>query len=341
MNPLLNEVSISFLHFREPWLLLLVLLLPLVYWWETRKREPSVLYPTLERVCNIRRSLKLRLFPLRVWMRLLVLLLLILGLARFQKGRKSIEVITHGVDIILAVDTSGSMKAEDFQIDSKRTKRLDAVKWVVSDFVRGRESDRLGMVVFGSMAFTQCPLTLDHGVFLTFLRNLEIGMAGEQTAIGSAIGTGVNRLKDLKSQSKVMILLTDGANTAGDMDPLQAAEIARAFGIKIYTIGVGAQGEAPFLVQTIFGPQYQYVQSDLNEDVLRKIADLTSGKYYRAQDTEQLQRIYAEIDALETTKAKLKEHMEFRELYSIFVIPALILLGLERVLDWTWFRRTP
>jgi Ca-activated chloride channel homolog len=341
MNPLLEGVSGTFLNFRDPWFLCFILLLPLVYWWEKRKSEPSVIYPTLERVRSIRASLKLRLFPLRLGLRLTVLFLLILGVARFQKGRKSIEVITHGVDIILAVDTSGSMKAEDFRLDSKRTKRLDAVKRVVSDFVLRRESDRLGMVVFGSMAFTQCPLTLDHGVFLSFLRNLEIGMAGEQTAIGSAIGTGVNRLKNLNSKSKVMILLTDGANTAGDMDPLQAAEIARAFGIKIYTIGVGSKGEAPFLVQTIFGPQYQYARSDLNEDVLRKIADLTSGKYYRAQDTEELQRIYTEIDALETSKAKLKEHMEYRELYSLFVIPAFLLLGLERILDWTWFRRTP
>ena len=341
METVIDSARTTFVNFQSPLYLLLLVLPVLVYLWEKRKREPSILYPSLSSIRRIRKTWKTRIYPLKKWLRVLALILVILGAARFQKGRKTLEVITHGVDIILAIDTSGSMKAEDFHIRAERVTRLDAVKHVVTGFVKNRSSDRLGMVVFGSMAFTQCPLTLDHGVFLTFLKGLEIGMAGEQTAIGSAIGTAVNRLKDLKSKSKVLILLTDGANTAGEMDPGQAAEIAKAFGVKIYTIGVGSKGEVPFLVQTIFGPQYQYIRSDLNESILKEIAQLTDGKYFRAQNLQELEEIYNEIDALEKTKAKVKEHMEFQELFHLFVIPALVLLILDRFLDLSLLRRIP
>lgn len=339
--PDLNTLSQTFFHFRDPWYLLLLLVLPVWLTFEFRRKQPSMIYPSLRHLKRIRPSWRVRLTPLLTWLRLVSLVLLVLGMARLQHGRRSVEVITHGVDIMLAIDTSGSMKGEDFLIEGQRTTRLDAVKNVLESFIKRRSSDRLGMVVFGTMAFTQCPLTLDHGVSLSFLQNLEIGMAGENTAIGDALGTAVNRLKDLESKSKIIILLTDGDNTHGVMDPEQAAEIAATFGIKVYTIGVGSKGEVPFLVQTLFGPRYQYVKSDLNEELLRKIASLTGGKYYRAQDTEQLQKIYQEIDDLETTKSKVKEHMEFRELYDWFVIPALLLIGLEKLLEMTVLRRTP
>lgn len=341
MESMVDNARSTFIDFQDPFYLIFLVLPLIVYFWESRKREPTLLYPSLKAIQRIRKTWKTRLFPHKKWLKIIALILIVLGAARFQKGRKTLEVITHGVDIILAIDTSGSMKAEDFHVQGERVTRLDAVKHVVNGFVKGRSSDRLGMVVFGSMAFTQCPLTLDHGVFLTFLKDLEIGMAGEQTAIGSAIGAAVNRLKDLESKSKVLILLTDGANTAGEMDPLQAAEIARAFGIKIYTIGVGSKGEVPFLVQTIFGPQYQYIRSDLNETALTEIARLTDGKYFRAQNLRELEEIYQEIDSLEKTKAKVKEHMEYQELFHLFVIPALLLLLLDRILDLTLFRRIP
>ena len=339
--PELDTLSRSFLHFRDPWFLILLLVLPVWFYFEYQRKQPSMTYPSLRHLKRIRPGWRVILSPTLRWLRLACLTLLILGMARFQYGRKSIEVITHGVDIMLAIDTSGSMKGEDFHLEGQRATRLEAVKSVVELFVKSRTSDRLGMVVFGTMAFTQCPLTLDHGVTLSFLKNLEIGMAGENTAIGDALGTAVNRLKNLKSKTKIIILLTDGDNTHGVMDPEQAAEIAATFGIKVYTIGVGSKGEVPFLVQTIFGPRYQYVQSDLNEELLRKIATETGGKYYRAQDTEQLQEIYEEIDDLEKTKSKVKEHMEFRELYYWFVIPALFLLGLEKLLEMSVLRRTP
>mgnify|MGYP002827418216 FL=1 len=339
--PEINSLTQNFLHFRDPWFLLLFITLPVWFYFEYGRKQPSMTYPSLRHLKRIRPGWRVRLSPALKWLRLASLCLLIFGMARFQYGRKSIEVITHGVDIILAIDTSGSMKGEDFHLEGQRATRLKAVKSVVEMFVKSRTSDRLGMVVFGTMAFTQCPLTLDHGVTLSFLKNLEIGMAGENTAIGDALGTAINRLKNLKSKTKIIILLTDGDNTHGVMDPEQAAEIAATFGIKVYTIGVGSKGEVPFLVQTIFGPRYQYVKSDLNEDLLRKIATETGGKYYRAQDTEQLQQIYEEIDGLEKTKSKIKEHMEFRELFHWFVIPGLLLLGLEKLLEMTVFRRTP
>jgi Ca-activated chloride channel family protein len=341
MQELFSNVSQTFFHFRDPEYLFLFVLIPFLLLWESRKKEPAIIYPSLARLSRIKPSLRVRLYPLKKWLRILALCMLVFGMARFQKGRKTTEVITHGVDILLAIDTSGSMEAQDFQLKGDRVTRLDVVKSVVKDFVKNRKVDRIGMVVFGTMAFTQCPLTLDHGVLMSFLESLEIGMAGEKTAIGSAIGTGINRLKELASKSKVMILLTDGENTAGDMDPIQAAELAKAFGIKIYTIGVGKEGKAPFLVQTIFGPQYQYLPSRIDEKSLKKIASMTGGKYYRAHNTEQLKSIYSEIDALEKTKAKVKEYMEYKELFYIFVIFALSLLFLDKLLDLTVFRRLP
>ena len=181
------------------------------------------------------------------------------------------------------------------------------VKDVVTEFVENRESDRLGLVVFGEEAFTQCPLTLDHNILLSLLDKLAIGIAGDSTAIGSAIGIAVKRLKDLESESKVIILLTDGRNNAGDLLPLQAAEIAKSYGIKIYTIGVGTRGKAPFLVDTVFGKRYMYQEVDIDEDTLKKISTLTGAKYFRATDLESLKDIYQQIDRLEKTEVKVIE----------------------------------
>lgn len=341
MNDLIDVMNQTFFHFKDPYYLFLLLLTPLLYYWEFYRREPSILYPSITRLKKIKPSLKVKLYPLRSWLKIIAFIFLVLGLSRFQKGKKTTEIITHGVDIVMAIDTSGSMNALDFELEGERVDRLKVIKNVVNDFVKTRKSDRLGMVVFGTMAFTQCPLTLDHGVLLSFLKSLTIGMAGESTAIGSAIGTAVNRLKEKKSKSKILILLTDGANTAGDIDPLQAAEIAKAFDIKIYTIGVGSRGQVPVKIDTPFGPQYQYIQSDLDEESLQKISKMTGGKYYRATDLEELKQIYTEIDHLEKSKSKVKHHMEYRELFHVFVIPAMLLLLLYLILDLTYFRRTP
>jgi Ca-activated chloride channel family protein len=273
--------------------------------------------------------------------RCLAVSLIIMALARPQSGIKSTEIITEGVDIMLCLDTSGSMQALDFKDAGKRADRLHVVKKVVSDFIRGRKNDRIGMVVFGEEAFTQCPLTLDYGVLLSFLDSVKIGMAGDSTAIGSALAVCVKRLKDLQSKSKVIVLLTDGRNNTGTISPGTAADIAKAYGIKTYTIGVGTEGEAPFLVDSFFGKQYVYQKVDLDEDTLKKIAKKTGGIYFRATNTEALKNIYKQIDEMEKTEVKIKEYMEYEELFMYFLIPGLCLVLLEAVSANTRLRKIP
>jgi len=274
-------------------------------------------------------------------LRCLAIALFVIALARPQSGTKASEVLTEGIDIVLCLDTSGSMQALDFKWENERQNRLQVVKKVVSDFIKGRKNDRIGMVVFGEEAFTQCPLTLDYGVLLSFLDQVKIGMAGDSTAIGSALGTCVKRLKELKSKSKVVILLTDGRNNAGRVSPETAAKIAKTFNIKTYTIGVGTEGEVPFLVDTIFGKKYVYQRVDLDEDTLKEIANITGGKYFKATNTKALEEIYNQIDKLEKTKVEVKEYMEYEELFGWFLLPALACILLEIVLANTRFRKIP
>jgi Ca-activated chloride channel family protein len=219
--------------------------------------------------------------------------------------------------------------------------RLSVVKDVVSEFIDSREFDRMGMVVFGNEAFTQCPLTLDHDILHSFLTKLQIGVAGDSTAIGSAIGISVKRLKDLKSKSKVIILLTDGRNNAGNITPFQAAEIAKTYGIKIYTVGVGTTGQAPFPMSTPFGQKMLMQRVAIDEDSLQKIAGQTGGRYFRATDSDSLKQIYAQIDSLEKSEVKWIDHSEYRELFPLFLIPALLLVLAETVLTQTRLRRVP
>jgi len=273
--------------------------------------------------------------------RFLALALLIIALARPQEGHKSTEILSIGVDIMLALDTSGSMRALDFIEDEKRITRLAVVKGVVSKFIDNRPNDRVGMVVFGEQAYTQCPLTLDQGILQSFLSKLEIGMAGDSTAIGSAIGIAVKRLKDLESKSKVIILLTDGRNNAGSLPPLQAAQTAKTFGVKIYTIGVGTKGKAPFLVNSIFGQRYVYQQVDIDENTLKKIAQVTGGEYFRATDLESLKNIYNQIDEMEKSEVKVIDHSEYKELFYYFLVPGLMFILLEIGLSNSFLRRIP
>jgi Ca-activated chloride channel family protein len=269
------------------------------------------------------------------------LILLILTAARPQLYNVSREIRSPGVDIIMCLDTSGSMQALDFKLDDKPVDRLTAVKKVVSEFIQKREADRIGLVVFGEQAFTQAPLTLDKGLLLGLVEKMTIGMAGDRTAIGSALAIGGKRLKDLKAASKILILLTDGRHNAGDLTPEQAAEAVRALGVKIYTIGVGGRGPAPFQVQSLFGTRIVQRQVDLDEATLKKIAAIGGGKYFRATDTAALEEIYDIIDRAEKTEVKVKEFFHFRELYPYFLIPAFILLGLEILLKTTVLRTVP
>lgn len=273
--------------------------------------------------------------------RTLCLVLLVLAAARPQFYNVSREIRSAGVDIVMSIDTSGSMRALDFKLDGEPVSRLTAVKKVVSDFIKKREVDRIGLVVFGEEAFTQAPLTLDKGLLLGLVDKMTIGMAGDRTAIGAAVAIGGKRLKDLKAETKILILLTDGRHNAGELTPEQAAEAVRALGVKIYTIGVGGYGPAPFRVKSLFGTRTVKRNVDLDETTLKQIARIGNGKYFRATDTRGLAEIYDIIDQAEKTEIKVKEFFHFRELYPYFLIPALVLLGLEIILKSTILRTVP
>ena len=328
-------------QFHSPWLLLFFLLIPWMAYLSGRKWMGALRYSSIARLKTLRPARVDYLEAIPVILRCLAVALIVLAFARPQEGRKRTEIISPGVDIILAIDTSGSMKALDLKKDDKRVNRLAVVKDVVMKFVQEREYDRIGMVAFGKEAFTQCPLTLDHNILLNFLDKLKIGMAGNMTAIGNAVGIAVKRLKDVKSKSKVIILLTDGRNNAGVISPAQAAEIAKAFGIKIYSIGVGSFGKAPFLVNSFFGNRYVYKDVELDEETLKAMAKKTDGKYFRAASADALKEIYAQIDKLETTEVKVVTHSEYTELFPWFLIPALILLCMEFFFINTRLRRVP
>ncbi len=331
----------SFFQFQDPLVLLLLPILPLLIYLKRRMTPGAIHYSSIQPLKTAQASGASWFARLPQILRVLALVFLVLALARPQEGRKRTEILSTGVDIVLALDASGSMRALDFFKDENRVSRLEVVKDVVRDFVSQRGSDRLGMVAFGSEAFTQCPLTLDHDIFLSFLDKLKIGMAGDQTAIGSAIGIAVKRLKDLKSKSKVAILLTDGRNNAGNISPLKAAEIAKSLGVKVYTIGVGTQGKAPFLIDSVFGKRYVYQNVDLDEDTLKAIAETTGAKYFRATDRETLKDIYGQIDRLEKSEVKVKDHSQYTELFPWFVYPCLGFVFLEILLTNTRLRRFP
>ncbi len=266
------------------------------------------------------------------------MILIVIALARPQSGHSYTEYLTKGVDIVLTLDCSGSMQSEDF----KPHNRLYVAKEVVSDFVRSRPNDRLGLVVFAGQAFTQCPLTLDHGILLTFLEKITTGMIEDGTAIGNAIAVAVDRLKSSDAKSRVIVLLTDGNNNKGEVDPLTAAGIAKTFGIKIYTIAVGIRGMAMMPVDDpIFGRRYVQVRVDIDEDILTRIAEQTGGRYFRATDPETLKEIYQTIGSLEKSTVKTKHYTTWNDMYLPFLIAGLAMLFLTVLLDLTVFRSLP
>ena len=330
-----------YFQFQDPWLFLLLALIPLLIYRTLKNRPAALHFSSLDSLKTLHRRGVEFLAAIPLILRCLAIALLVTALARPQEGRKSTEILSAGVDILLAIDTSGSMRAMDFEKNNRPVDRLTVVKNVVSKFIDSREFDRIGMVVFGNEAFTQCPLTLDHDILHSFLDKLQIGVAGDSTAIGSAIGVSVKRLKDLKSKSKVIILLTDGRNNVQNITPFQAAEIAKTFGIKIYTVGVGTRGQAPFPMNTPFGQKMLMQRVAIDEDSLKKIAEQTGGRYFRATDSDSLKQIYAQIDSLEKSEVKWIDHSEYRELFPLFLIPALLLVLSEIVLTQTRLRRVP
>jgi Ca-activated chloride channel family protein len=288
---------------------------------------------------RVGRSLKQRLMPVLLLLRILALAGFILAMARPQSSSKEEEILTEGVDIILAMDVSSSMLAEDF----KPNNRLEAAKSVAREFVQSRSNDRLGMVVFAGESFTQCPLTLDYGVLLTLLEQIEVADKNwDGTAIGMGIVNAVNRLRDSKAKSKVVILLTDGVNNRGQVDPVTASQIAKAFDIKIYTIGAGKHGTAMYPVDDpFFGKRYVPMQVEIDEEVLKKIAAQTGGQYFRATDAKKLREVYDEISTLEKTQIEVKEYTHYEEMFVYFLALGLLSLLIEVVLTHTYFKKIP
>lgn len=275
--------------------------------------------------------------------RLVAISMFILALARPQAEVVTSDIFTEGVDIILTVDVSGSMNLIDLDLNNRRT-RLAVTKEAVGQFIDGRRNDRIGMVVFASEAFLQCPLTVDYGIVKNFLDNVQIGMVPEtSTAIGNAIASSLNRLVHTEAKSKVIVLLTDGANNAGQIDPLTAAEMAGALGVKIYTIGVGGEGAPYVLVEDFLGQRLQKQPNAerIDETTLTKIAETTGGRYYRATNTVELRRIFGEIDQLEKTEIRTEGHRRFREMFPHVLVPALLILIAEFILSQTRFRKLP
>ncbi len=329
-----NDVS-----FAYPYVLLGLVIIPvmgLYYWKKHKKKSPTVTFSSMRIFKGFKPTLRERLIHFPVILRLLALSFLIVALARPQSFSTGENVYTEGIDIAMLLDISGSMLAEDF-----KPNRLEAAKNVIDEFIAGRTSDKIGMVVFAGESFTQCPLTIDYSVLRNLLKDIESGMLEDGTAIGNAIANGVNRLKDSKAKSKIIILLTDGVSNRGEVDPITAAQIAQTYGIRIYTVGVGTKGEAPYPVRTPFGKQYQMVPVEIDEATLQKIAGITDGKYFRATDNEKLARIYEEIDEMEKTRVEITSYRNATELYYGWAFAGLLLIILELTLVRTYLRRLP
>ena len=330
--------------FAHPYLLLLLLLLPLLAWLKGRRGQPpAFLYSSVRLVEGLTRARRSRAGAFLAALRWLVLAAFIIALAQPRLMKSATTVKASGVDIVVALDLSGSMISEDFVVRGGRVNRFNMARAVLKQFIDQRPNDRIGLVVFAVQAFIATPLTLDHDFLQENLDRLEIGtINADQTAIGDALSTALNRLRELKSKSKIVILMTDGQNNAGKVDPLTAAEAAQALGAKVYTIGIGTRGLAPMPV-FMNGQKVGYRQMpvDIDENTLQKIADKTGGKYYRADNAERFQQIYAEIDKLEKTEAIINKFTQFDELFPWLVSFGLALLLVEVALGQTVFRRLP
>jgi Ca-activated chloride channel family protein len=332
--------NFSFLH---PGLLFLLLALPLLAFWKGRWGTPNaVRIPSTLDAENIGARSRSKVGGFLAFLGLLGLALIILALARPRLGKGSSEIEASGIDIILTLDVSGSMEALDFELAGKPVNRLEAVKDVVGKFVGQRPNDKIGMVAFAGRPYLVGPMTMDHEWLAKRLGDVRIGQVEDGTAIGSAIASSVGHLEDSQAKSRIIIMLTDGVNNAGAVNPLTAAEAAKALGIKIYTIGTGTMGEAPFPVRDQFGRTHlQRVKVEIDEKVLQEVSATTGGQYFRATDTSSLEKIYESINKLETTTRKLKKYQQYDELFLYFLVPGLIILLVEQVLCQTRWRRLP
>jgi Ca-activated chloride channel family protein len=330
--------------FAHPYLLLLLLLLPLLAWLKGRVgSEPAFLYSSLQLVRGITGLTRSRAGAILLKMRWLALSLFLIALARPQLGEGETKISASGIDIVVALDLSSSMSSEDFELRGKRVDRLTIAKDVLQQFILKRPNDRIGLVAFASQPYIAGPLTLDHDFLLQNLVRLDIATPEKDgTAIGSALTAALNRLREVQSKSKIVILMTDGQNNAGKVPPLTAAEAAQTLKVKTYTIGVGTRGMAPFPYRDAWGiKRYTQRPVDIDETTLKEISQRTGGKYYRADKTETLRQIYDEIDRMEKTEVEVKKYERYQELFPWVVLPGLALVLLEIILNNTAWRKLP
>lgn len=322
--------------FENGWFLWFLLVIPLMvahYIWRQGKANAPVKLSTAGFFADGRKTFRHYLRHVLFAMRMAALALVTVVIARPQNVDRWQSSTTEGIDIIMALDVSGSMLARDFSPD-----RLEASKNVATEFISGRPYDRIGLTVFSGESFTQCPLTTDHAVLINLLRDVKSGIIEDGTAIGVGLATAINRIKDSDAISKVIILLTDGVNNRGSIDPMTAAEIAKTFGIRVYTIGVGSRGYADYPVQTPFGTRYQKMEVEIDEALLQQIAELTGGHYFRAVDNTSLQQVYGEIDKLEKSKIETREHSKRDEVFMAWALAALVLIGIELLLRYLFMK---
>lgn len=330
---LMDWQNMSFAH---PWFFGLFILIPFMIWWQYSKKKkdnPSIRVTTVAGIKEVKPTWRVRLRPAMFWLRMLSLSMLIVALARPQSSSTSESIDSEGIDIVMSVDVSGSMLAEDL-----KPNRIEAAKDVATEFVNERPTDRIGLVIFAGESFTQVPITIDHNVLKEQISKIKSGVLVDGTAIGMGLATGVDRLRSSKAKSRVLILLTDGVNNTGLIDPSTALEIAKRFKVRVYTIGIGSKGQAPYPVQTPFGTQKQMMPVKIDEALLQKIATETGGKYYRATSNKSLRSIYNEIDQLEKTKIEVSSYKRYAELFFPFALLAILFLVLEMVLRYTVFK---
>lgn len=326
-------------EFADPeYFLILVLLVPLILWYIFREKRShaDLQFSSLRAFKGIKHAGRVWLRHVLFVLKLLAIVFLVTALARPQSSNSWQTYSSEGIDIVLALDISGSMLARDFTPD-----RLEAAKEVATKFILERPQDKIGLVVFAGESFTQCPLTTDQAVLVNLMRDVKSGMLEDGTAIGLGLANAVNRLKDSPGKSKVVILLTDGVNNRGVIAPVTAAELAKTYGIRVYTIGVGTYGEAPYPVQTPFGIQLQNAPVEIDEAVLKQIAAITGGQYFRATDNNKLKQIYEEIDQLEKSKIEVKHFSKKQEQYFWFALVGMLLLITETLLRYTLLRKIP
>lgn len=329
--------------FKDPWILaLLPIAAGILLWLWAREKDAALRFSSVELAAPLKSTWRVRMSAMVFALRLAAAVLMVIALAGPRLILEETEYTSEGIDIVLAVDASGSMEAEDFELDGQRVNRLDVVKRVAEEFIDMRRSDRIGLVAFGGRAYTVSPLTTDYEWLKTNLQRVVLNLVEDQTAVGSAIGSALSRLRKSDAKSKVIILLTDGANNAGKLDPLTAAQAAKAMGVKIYTIGAGTKGYVPFPVRDLWGRKiYRNVIIDMDEKLLQEIARTTGGKFYLATDTKSLREIYREIDSLEKTRVQEQSYRQYREMFVYFLTAALGLLAAEIFLNNAVLSKVP